>query len=216
MVGGREGCGGLGACGGEARRAGWVWVWAWAGTRAHTLFRTLYWLVLGDALQPPQKFNAWLDRMLDVDSPQNSLMVYPEGTRSLRQQSLPLKRGEAAPRHSAGGTRQVVAVWQRRLGQARRLARLARLPAPTHRLHPPAPGATTPYRQACCATPSLASCRCRCAAALLPARLPAPGGGTHSARALARPLRHAVELGPPISCVLNSFAVLPRHACSAC
>lgn len=40
----------------------------------------------------PQKFNAWLDGEL-AQPPQNSLLVYPEGTRSLKQASLPLKRG---------------------------------------------------------------------------------------------------------------------------
>ncbi|KAL4423603.1 hypothetical protein ABPG77_004643 [Micractinium sp. CCAP 211/92] len=39
-----------------------------------------------------EKFNRWLDSEL-AEGPQNSLLVYPEGTRSLKTQSLPLKRG---------------------------------------------------------------------------------------------------------------------------
>lgn len=39
-----------------------------------------------------EKFNRWLDSELS-EGPQNSLLVYPEGTRSLKTQSLPLKRG---------------------------------------------------------------------------------------------------------------------------
>jgi hypothetical protein len=40
----------------------------------------------------PQKFNAWLDKELE-EGPQASLLVYPEGTRSQKDASLPLKRG---------------------------------------------------------------------------------------------------------------------------
>ncbi|PRW58126.1 EF hand [Chlorella sorokiniana] len=39
-----------------------------------------------------EKFNRWLDEELS-QGPQNSLLVYPEGTRSLKDESLPLKRG---------------------------------------------------------------------------------------------------------------------------
>ncbi|KAL4431179.1 hypothetical protein ABPG75_006435 [Micractinium tetrahymenae] len=39
-----------------------------------------------------EKFNRWLDTEL-AEGPQNSLLVYPEGTRSQKAQSLPLKRG---------------------------------------------------------------------------------------------------------------------------
>ena len=41
---------------------------------------------------PLQRFNSWLDRASLAAHSQN-LLVYPEGTRSLRQVSLPLKRG---------------------------------------------------------------------------------------------------------------------------
>jgi len=41
---------------------------------------------------PPQKFNRWLDAEL-AEGPQNSLLVYPEGKRSQKDESLPLKRG---------------------------------------------------------------------------------------------------------------------------
>ena len=43
-------------------------------------------------LPQPQKFNAWLDKEL-AEGPQPSLLVYPEGTRSQKDASLPLKRG---------------------------------------------------------------------------------------------------------------------------
>lgn len=46
-----------------------------------------------------QKFNLWLDRQLSK-AHQPSLLVYPEGTRSLRDASLPLKRGMLRYAHS--------------------------------------------------------------------------------------------------------------------
>lgn len=48
----------------------------------------------------PQSFNRWLDGKL-AEGPVSSLLVYPEGTRSMHQHSLPLKRGEARPATAA-------------------------------------------------------------------------------------------------------------------
>lgn len=44
------------------------------------------------AVRDTEAFNRWLDHEL-AHGPQNSLLVYPEGKRSLRSTSLPLKRG---------------------------------------------------------------------------------------------------------------------------
>lgn len=50
----------------------------------------------------PQRFNAWIDREVGSNAPQHSLLVYPEGTRSQRHASLPLKRGMLRYAHSRG------------------------------------------------------------------------------------------------------------------
>lgn len=72
----------------------------------------------------PQKFNLWLDAEL-AEGPQNSLLVYPEGKRSQKEESLPLKRGmlryaftrrlpvQVRPACVAGGVwRGVAGVWK--------------------------------------------------------------------------------------------------------
>ncbi|GAX78532.1 hypothetical protein CEUSTIGMA_g5972.t1 [Chlamydomonas eustigma] len=50
-------------------------------------------------IEDKQKFNAWLDSKLD-SSIRPSLLVYPEGHRSTRASSLPLKRGMLHYAHS--------------------------------------------------------------------------------------------------------------------
>lgn len=108
---GRESCGREGLVAAEAglllgrRGRGWGGGLAAAASRCLLALhgRTAQWPPsLPPSLPRLQRFNEWIDREAGSNVPQHSLLVYPEGTRSQRHVSLPLKRGMLRYAHSRG------------------------------------------------------------------------------------------------------------------